>query len=323
MKTLAAIQSNPRRLLLLAAIATAPLLAAGCCKPGVPCHGFPVHHQCSLIAAALGVDPSLTGDSDADAILEPGETVVVEPAWKTQSKAVSVNLPNKPCPPSETGVARVLTGPDGADYAVGDQMAAYSLTAQPSTCSNCYSMFVSSPERRPAAHWDTAFTEDLAGAISARKVWTVHVGGSFADVPRSSPFYAKIETVFHRGVLDACAPNAFCPEDTMSRAAAAIVLARAIAGADSLIPASGSLGGVAYSCGAGGTSLFSDVEPESPICRHVHYIAGKNVTLGCAPSKFCPGDSALAHPDGGSRRQGQGAAQRRSRCAVDVRSGSR
>jgi hypothetical protein len=313
MKTLSAILSNRRRLLLLAAIATAPLFAAGCCKPGIPCHGFPFHQQCSLVASALGVDPSVAGDPDADAILEPGETAVVEPAWQERSHNVSVSLPNKPCPPtaSETGVARTLTGPDGADYAVGDQTAVYSLTTKASTCSNCYSIFVSSPERRPAAHWDTTLSENLAGVLSAQKVWTIHVGGSFADVPRTSPFYAKIETLFHRGVMDPCAPNAFCPDEALSRASTAVILARAIAGGDSGIPASGSVATSAYTCAAGGTSLFSDVEPESAICRHVHYIAARNVTLGCAPSKFCPADllsrlqvaalvsKAIVQPSGG------------------------
>jgi hypothetical protein len=67
-----------------------------------------------------------------------------------------------------------------------------------------------------------------------------------------------------------------------------LFLARGLAGGGPAIPTSGLLGGSPYSCGAGGTSLFTDVLPTDIFCRSVHYIAAQNVTLGCAPAQYCP-----------------------------------
>ena len=50
----------------------------------------------------------------------------------------------------------------------------------------------------------------------------------------------------------------------------------------------GTLNGNAYSCGAGGTSLFTDVPPTDISCQSVHYIAAQNVTTGCSPTDYCP-----------------------------------
>jgi hypothetical protein len=34
--------------------------------------------------------------------------------------------------------------------------------------------------------------------------------------------------------------------------------------------------------------LFLDVLPTDQACRHVHYILGRNVTLGCDATHYCP-----------------------------------
>jgi len=54
------------------------------------------------------------------------------------------------------------------------------------------------------------------------------------------------------------------------------------------VPASGKVSGQAYSCVDGGTSLFADVAPTDIFCKHVHYIAAQNVTLGCGSGMYCP-----------------------------------
>ena len=54
---------------------------------------------------------------------------------------------------------------------------------------------------RPSTHWDATVTETLGellqqGVPLATKDWTLHVGGSFTDVPADSLFYPAIETSF-------------------------------------------------------------------------------------------------------------------------------
>jgi hypothetical protein len=71
----------------------------------------------------------------------------------------------------------------------------------------------------------------------------------------------------------------------------AVFIARAQAGGDAGVPSVGEAQGSAYSCLSGGTSLFSDVSPTDPFCRHVHYIYATNVTTGCAAGRYCAGDN--------------------------------
>jgi hypothetical protein len=275
-----------------AALVAAAVSSGGCCK---------------LIPWALAVDPSLTGQSDANGVLEPGETVVVAPTWSKHNtgrcKWVSgirgghlvctgVASPEEfSCSKAvtESGEASGLTGPGTSTYTIGDSAATYGTIAT-TRCSDCYSVFVSASTPRPAAHWDAALSESLTGTYSRAKTWTVHVGHSFRDVPTSNPFYAKVETLFHNGVSAGCAETLFCPEAPVSRSDMALFVARGLAKGDANVPVSGTLNATAYNCIAGGASAFTDVASTDPFCRHVHYIAAKNVTLGCAPSKYCPGD---------------------------------
>jgi S-layer homology domain len=283
-----------RRLgLLLASIAAVALFSGGCCK---------------LVPWALAVDPSLTGTSDANGMLEPGETVVVAPTWSKHNtgrckfiggKLVCTGTPQPgefSCYPTivETGTAASLTGSTPGDYVIGDNAASYGTIGATlggtKQCTDCYAMFVSAPAGRPTPHWDASFTENLSGTRFAEKTWTLHIGDSFTDVPRAHPFYKKIETLFHNGITTGCSQGVYCPDADVSRANMAIFLARAIARGDANVPFSGTLNGAPYSCAAGGTSLFTDIAPADSFCRHVHYVATQNVTLGCGPSLYCPDD---------------------------------
>ena len=241
------------------------------------------------VAAGLAVDAhSGTGTaSDANGVLEPGETVLVEPSWTYQGNS-SRTL---------TGAASALSGPAGASYTLADAAASYGTVPAVSTgdgatvsCAgggNCYRIAVSAPAVRPAAHWDAAVTETLS--TTGVWKWTLHVGDSFGDVPRANPFYAKIETLFHHGVTSGCAAGLYCPDDTVARYQMAIFLANVLARGGSNVPAAGVWNAKAYSCTSGGVSLFLDVAPTDAFCKHAHYLAAQNVALGCGGTYFCPG----------------------------------
>ena len=239
------------------------LVSGGCCK---------------LVPWALQVDPSLTESANGNGILEPGESVAVQPTWNKKNdgrcklvgsheECTGTAQPNEfSCftAASEDGSATSLAGPSEAAYSIEDGASHYAFTTAAGTRScgastNCYAMSVGDPTVRPGTHWDAHFTESLTGTKPATKNWMLHVGRSFDDVPTSSPFYAKIETLLHHELTAGCAAAQFCPDETVTRSRLAIVLARAIAGGDDAVPESGISFGKPFSCTAGGVSLFSDV----------------------------------------------------------------
>jgi len=110
-------------------------------------------------------------------------------------------------------------------------------------------------------------------------------------VPRSQPFYRKIETLLHRGITTGCNGAAYCPGDTVTRAQMAIFVAKGIAGGGELVPVKGLVGASAYDCSPAGASLFTDVARTDSFCKHVHYLAAQNVTLGCVTGLYCPGQT--------------------------------
>ncbi len=241
------------------------------------------------VAERLGVDAHAGAgtSSDANGVLEPGESVLVEPIWTYQGYAAA----------TLTGAASSFTGPAGASYTLTDAAAAYGAVPAVSTgdgskadcrtaTGNCYRVQISAPTLRPVPHWDTTVLETLS--TTGIKRWTLHVGGSFTDVPRAHPFYAKIEALFHNGVTSGCATGAFCPEDAVPRSQMAMFIANALARGGANIPASGIVNGSPFACSAGGTSLYSDVAPTDIFCKHVHFLAAQNVTLGCSANLFCP-----------------------------------
>jgi hypothetical protein len=237
-------------------------------------------------AQSLTVDVhDATGtSSDKNGVLEPGENVLVEPQWKnTGSSALPL-----------TGAASGFDGPAGALYTSAADAADYGSVAAgaASDCrgatGTCYQFAVSTPVTRPATHWDAHFHESLNGFVS--KTWTLHVGDSFTDVPRTQPFYKKIETLLHNGITGGCTPTTYCPTQTVSRGQMAIFIAKGIAGTAALVPASGFVGAQAYNCVSGGVSLYTDVLPTDIDCKHIHYIAAQNVTSGCKTGQYCPND---------------------------------
>jgi hypothetical protein len=227
--------------------------------------------------AASGTSSNLNG------VLEPGETVRVEPAW-TDVSTGSVTA---------TGSAISFNGPSGATYSTVDGSASYGTIASTATSScqgsgDCYIVSVSSPPARPALHWDATLTESLSSG--GTKQWVVHIGNSFTDVPPGAFAYRFIETLLHEGLTAGCGNGMYCPGQSITRWQMAVFLAAAMAGAN--VPASGTVEGMgSYNCMSGGNSLFADVLPTDSGCKFIHYLLAKGITAGCGGGNYCPSDA--------------------------------
>jgi serine protease AprX len=237
--------------------------------------------------AGLVEDAHTTGSSSSNVnnILEPGETVLVNPSWKNVSAA----------PLALTGTASAFTGPVGAfvTYTLIDTAAGYGTIAPGATADSfsaggpSYRLFVSNPATRPAAHWDATFLETLSNGTA--KTWTLHVGQSFTDVPVSDGAYPFVENIFHNGITAGCGGGNYCPASNVTRWQMAVFLAIAMAGSSAAVPSSGTVPSVgSYNCTLGGNSLFGDVPPTDGGCRFIHYIYANGVTAGCGAGNYCP-----------------------------------
>jgi hypothetical protein len=216
-----------------------------------------------LLPAALAVDAGGNG------VLEPGETATVAPSWK--------NVNGDPL--TFTGAASNLTGPAGATYALADPGATYGTVPNGATgtCgSDCFQVSVSNPATRPAQHWDITVTETIGPpALGQMKVWTLHVGASFGDVPPANPFYRFIETLLHVGVTAGCGGTSYCPDGSTTREQMAVFLLRAREGGGFAPPA----------CV---TAPFPDVPCASPFAPWVAELVARGITAGCGGGLYCP-----------------------------------
>jgi hypothetical protein len=221
------------------------------------------------LATGLAADARASAGANQNGVFEPGETAVVEPSWENPP-AASAAL---------AGAASSFGGPAGAIYTVSNGSAAYGapLFGAPSSCfdatGDCFALTVSSPSARPALHWDAVFTETVNG--TAARTWTLHVGASFADVPSSDPFYAKIETLFHARITAGCSGTSYCPADSITRAQMAVFLLK------------GKLGFV-YAPPPGTGARFADVPPGSFALDWIEDLADSAITAGCDAILYCP-----------------------------------
>jgi hypothetical protein len=226
-----------------------------------------------LAPSAMAVDVVAGGGSDANGVLEAGESAAVDPAWANAgSFAVSF-----------AGAASGFTGPGAPgdpSYTLTDAAADYGPIAGGGaggcrdTSPDCYAVSVSVPTARPADHWDAGFDEALTGGGGHR--WTLHVGDSFGDVPRTSPFYRFVETLLHRQVTAGCAAGTYCPATPTSRAEMAVFVLVAKEGA-AYVPSA---------CTP--PDLFQDVPASSPFCRWVEELSRRGVVSGCGTGLYCP-----------------------------------
>jgi hypothetical protein len=130
---------------------------------------------------------------------------------------------------------------------------------------------------RPAVHWDAQFREDiLPPSLGQSKAWTLHVGDSFSDVPRTNVFYRFVETVFHHGIMTPCGPSQFCPFVAVPRDQMAMFVLEA---KDPYW--------VPTACIAG-QEMFADVPAASPYCRWIEELVRRGVVAGCGGGNYCP-----------------------------------
>ena len=228
-----------------------------------------------LLPAALSVDAAAGPASNGNGVLEGGETVGVAPSWRNVNGA----------PQTFTGAASAFTGPGTSGnptYTIVDGAASYGTVPNGGTAScagaaDCYAVGLTVPSARPVTHWDAALREDILPAVQGQsKPWALHVGDSFADVPRANPFYRFVETLLHRGVTSGCTATQYCPTNATSREQMAVFVLVGREGAGYLPPA----------CGA--SPLFTDVPVSSPFCRWIEELARRGVVGGCGPGFYCP-----------------------------------
>ena len=223
------------------------------------------------IAAAL--EPiALAVDTVGNNVLELAENADMAPSWQNATAAAV----------SPTGALSNFTGPAGPTYTINDGAASYGTIAPNGIAScgaNCYGVRVTAATR-PATHLDATVTETMSvGGIT--KVWSLHVGGSFSDVPTTNPFYRFIETLLHKGVTTGCTATAYCPAAATTREQMAVFVLVARMGSGYTPPA----------CGA--TPMFTDVPVSSPFCPWITELANRGVVAGCGGSNYCPTQSVV------------------------------
>jgi len=225
--------------------------------------------------AQVDVDPpaAIPSVSDLNGVLEPGETVVVEPTWSNRT-AGSLGV---------TGTATDFSGPAGPTYTLevgnadyGSIAAAGSANCYDATGA-CYVVTVSDPGAgaRPAQHWDSQLQEQLTNGIP--KTWSLHVGNSFPDMPHNL-FYPYVEDLFHNGITGGCAGGGYCPGNDVTRAQMAVFLLKSKFSAGYLPPP------------ATGT-VFADVPASNPFAPWIENLAALGITGGCGGGNYCPNAS--------------------------------
>jgi len=233
------------------------------------------HLCCSPIPVSLRVDahapaaPAAPAALALNGVLEPGETVSVEPGY-FNGKATALAL---------TGTASNFTGPSGATYTLSQSAADYGSIAANASANchdatgNCYAMGVDDPASRPAAHWDATFLEQLS--TGSTKTWTLHIGDSFADVANANLFYAYIENIFHNGITGGCGGGSYCPANPVTRAQMAVFILKAEHGSTYAPPP----------C----AGVFADVAcPGGFAVDWIERLYAEGITGGCGGNDYCP-----------------------------------
>jgi hypothetical protein len=221
-----------------------------------------------LVPAALRVDPYPSGASDGNDVLEQNESVAVWTSWRNVNGMAQ----------AFDGQGLSFSGPvTDVLYTLIDAPGAYGTVANGATaqCYDCYAVGVSSGVR-PAVHWDATFTERLTPDYHGQtKPWSLHVGESFVDVSRTSPYYRFVETLLHKGVTGGCSADSYCPGSPVTREQLAVFV---LAGKE----------GKGYLPQACGTPVFADVPASSPYCRFIEDLSRRGVVGGCGGGNYCP-----------------------------------
>ncbi|HKB69736.1 MAG TPA: S-layer homology domain-containing protein [Thermoanaerobaculia bacterium] len=244
-----------------------------------------VIRKSQLVPAALFADDSSDAEtnSDVDGIFEFGETILLNPSWSNEADNLN----------HVTGTLSSFTRGGitaGETYTIMRGAAEYGNLAKYDVhdCFNgnvpCFKLSATLTGPRPQTHIDAQVTEEVTGEVF--HTWTIHMGGSFSDVVVNSGFYKDIETILHNGVTLGYGDGTFGPAGTTTRMQAAIFITRAMfQGDETQIPSTGT----GYNCSAvDGLSMFTDIPATSPFCKHVNYLASRQIVLGCTTTQFCP-----------------------------------
>jgi hypothetical protein len=225
--------------------------------------------------------PSCAGgcSDNLNGVLEAGEDVLVETAYQNFS-GLSYPL---------TGTASNFTGPAGPTYLISgtadygtipaNLVLGETPTSNVADCytasGQCYKVSILGGRPSGVAHWDTTFDEALSEGVSITR--TLHVGGSFNDVPGSSLFIKYVENLFHNGITAGGACGGYCPTDGVKRQQMAVFLLKSKLGQDYFPPA------------PTGT-IFADVPLSNPFAAWIEDLYNRGITGGCAsnPLQFCP-----------------------------------
>ena len=223
-----------------------------------------------LRPTALDVDVAAGPSSDGNRVLEPGEAVTVVPSWRNATGGLQ----------SFSGVASAFGGPGTPPYLLLDGTGDYGAVPDGSTAAcgaQCYQMAVGAPAVRPAPHWDAQFLEDIQPPSHGQaKAWLLHVGDTYPDVPRTSPFYRFVETVTHHSVMPGCSASHFCPTLGVGRNEMAVFLL--LAREPGVLPPA---------CVAG-QERCADGPAGDGYCRWIEELARRNVVTGCGGGNYCP-----------------------------------
>jgi PKD repeat protein len=218
-----------------------------------------------------------TTNGNLNGILEPGETVVVEPTW--------------PIAPStqQLPVSAAGSYPWGNQYGFRDTAPWYDISAGVSDCwslGHCYAVFVlpQFAQGRPV-HADIQFDETnlSTGQPTPGSPVKIHVGKSFSDVEKPDWSYAEIESVLHFGVDSGCGGTQFCPGAPVSRGEVARWLMKAEHGGSYQPPA----------CTA---APFTDVPCSHPYAAWIAQLKAEGLTSGVGGGNYAP-DQALTRAE--------------------------
>ena len=236
----------------------------------------------TVIATPTALLVDETGAGNQNGVLEIGETATIAPSWNNGTADVFLLQ----------GQVADFSGPAGPSYVVNDGSADYGAVAGGAT-SNCETatgdcMAVTITGTRPSQHFDASLTEQPSvGFLTAPtsgmppKVWTLHVGESFTDVPTTNNFYKYIETIYHFGITGGCgAGTDYCPGNTVTRAQMAVFLLKA-------------KNGSMYTPPACTGTVFGDVPCTGGIFDPwIEDLANQGITGGCqvSPPLYCPGN---------------------------------
>jgi hypothetical protein len=210
--------------------------------------------------------------SDGNGVFEPGEMAYVAPEWTNHGTTATV----------AQGTASNLTGPAGPTYNLSFANADYGSVAAGASASCqdaglCYQMDIGPlAVERPGQHWDATFDERLTDG--SEHSWTLHVGDSFLDVPRSSVFYRFVETMLHHSITAGCTATAFCPATPTQRAQMPVFVLRALEGP-----------GYAPPPCTQGAELFDDVPAGNVFCPWIEELSNRGAVSGCGAGNYCPG----------------------------------